>query len=151
MIEQVRNGIYIAASWRRPDLKEIRDMVVEAGFVSTGGWLEPAIAKRPYEEHEGGILSEHAQHEAKKDLLDIERSSAVLTFPGPKQGVGHHHEYGYAIARRKPIVAVGEPWGVFHSLAEAWYPDTPEGRFHALVALRKIVGPNPTEPFRPWS
>lgn len=66
--------------------------------------------------------------EAAEDFADIQRADVVVAFSGsaftihgPDAGKvstlhsgGRHIEVGYALARNKPVIVVGEPENIFH-------------------------------------
>ena len=68
------------------------------------------------------LSDEEVARHAATDLDDIDRcdvlvlfTSASVGFPEAKSG-GRHVEFGYALAKGKPVIVVGEPENVFHRL-----------------------------------
>lgn len=135
MVLRAECGVYVATHWNNPRLVEIRGQLTVAGLWSTSCWLDHAINGAAGEEKwtRETLIGFEGQVNAKHDFTDIRRSSAVLTLPDRQRGTGHHVELGYALALNKPVIAVGEPWSVFHSLAQ-WH-DTLESAIEALVHL----------------
>lgn len=102
--------VYLAARFSdRPQMEEVADYLKTYGFDITARWV--------YGGEEG--LSEPAI--AKLDLEDVEAADTVVSFTFPRgtimaTGGGRHAEFGYALARGKKLVLIGERENVFHHM-----------------------------------
>lgn len=100
-------SVYIAAPYPIRDLAQgVMRFLEEAGLDVTSSWLKS-------EDH---LDDKHAR----LDLADVDRADALVLL-NHKEWVnsgtgGRHVEVGYAIARGKPIVLVGERSNIFHYL-----------------------------------
>lgn len=134
--------VYLAGPYAARDQLQTHVLdLLAAGLSCTSSWLA--------ETHEinagtigaatalpGAQVSDHA----KQDLLDIDHSDAVVLFTAGAVGLGaalggtggRHVETGYAIAREKPVIVVGEPENVFHRYEAAV---TVVGYWPAALAL----------------
>lgn len=109
------------------------------GFKVTSGWLDVDFTLERTNEQLGD--------EARKDLNDIESADVVILYnpiSHQRKGTGGRHvEMGYAIAREKPIIVVGEVReNVFQYLSDvgflAWeYNNHMNMLADALIAILK--------------
>ncbi len=104
--------IYLAATWEsRERMRGTANILRKLGNIVTSRWLE--------DQHTQGTRAECAQI----DLDDIDRADAIVLFSvGPRgtkfQGGGRCIEFGYAIAREKALILIGEVESVFHELPQ---------------------------------
>lgn len=111
--------IYIAAPFQnRDDARKKRDFLVGKGHVVTSRWIDTPF------QGDDTLTPEQRVAEARMDLEDISRADVfvVLTDPRPI-GVGHHVEFGYALAIGLEMVVIGPSKSIFHDLAtryETW-------------------------------
>ena len=102
-------GVYIAAPFPlRHDAIVARSGLLSMGLISTAHWLDQD-------------QEEWNDDWARIDLADIDRATVFLLINPPEwkhKGTGGRHvEFGYAVARHKDIVILGERTNVFHSLS----------------------------------
>jgi nucleoside 2-deoxyribosyltransferase len=111
--------LYLAALYSRRDEMEIcADYLKNCGFEITSSWVYGA------EENEGRTREQNAI----MDLEDVDKADIVLSFTHPRgtltTGGGRHVEFGYAHAKGKQQVLIGERENVFHYLPNVEvYPD----------------------------
>ena len=89
------------------------DVIVELtnlGHQITSTWIT----------NDSHLHSMNAQQSAEQDLMDIERSDAILLFTdqfSDRPGKGKFVEFGYAIARNKRLFIIGEDHNcIFYNL-----------------------------------
>jgi len=108
--------VYLAAdSSQQKVMQELRELLRTRKIGCTSRWLDVDLMAnkgQPYTEVE---LAEWAQ----KDLEDVESAHVLIAFNPEshhKQGTGGRHvELGYAIAKKIPIIYVGEKReNIFH-------------------------------------
>jgi len=115
--------VYLAGPYRsRDQLRRLAAELTDLGFYVTSRWLEETHEINPGTEGAAVALSDEAVAEhAETDLTDIEISEVLVLFTaayvGAEGGGGRHVETGYALARDKRVVIVGEPENVFHRLS----------------------------------
>jgi nucleoside 2-deoxyribosyltransferase len=117
--------IYLAAPYAARD--HLRRLIHGLSMSFTSEWLlaEHAI-------HDGvvdaapGHPDEYVRMQAEGDLADIVCSDALILFsshfaqaqwglrPDQTTSGGRHIETGYALAKGKPVVVVGQPENIFH-------------------------------------
>lgn len=101
--------IYLAAPYEiRPQARKFAERLTSSGYIAcTASWL--------FDEHPVGPEA------AQIDIDDIDRADILVALnPSPwhqKGTGGRHAELGYAIARQKPILLLGERSQLFH-----WHP-----------------------------
>jgi hypothetical protein len=124
--------IYIAAMYSQ--MEQMRGPAAalrERGHEVTARWIDGAEATLD-ETSDGAAM----------DLDDIDRADCVLSFTQPKgtmfKGGGRHVEYGYAIAKRKRLIIVGERENIFHHLPYAEVYATFERAVAALEPHRGV-------------
>jgi nucleoside 2-deoxyribosyltransferase len=99
--------VYIAAPYPvREDAQRLMSYLEHHGIEVTSGWLR----------EEDSISHEHAA----RDLADIDDADALVVlnpeaFHNAGTG-GRHVELGYAIAKGKRIILLGERTNMFHAL-----------------------------------
>jgi hypothetical protein len=110
--------VYIAARYSRKDeIKLVRDRLERNHIEVTSSWLD-----EPHSPDTGlnGISSALSQDYAQKDLDDIDKSDTFLFFSErdltPRGG--RHVEFGYALAKNKNIVIIGDEENIFHFLPQ---------------------------------
>lgn len=102
--------IYIAAMYgQMEDMRPVAARLREVGHEVTARWIDGAE----------DTLSESSSG-ANMDLDDIDRADCVLSFTQPygtkTKGGGRHVEFGYAVAKRKRLIVIGERENIFHHL-----------------------------------
>jgi len=109
--------VYLAARYQEhPAMRVLRDELVAAGIVVTSRWIEGGHDIQADADHD-----EQRQRFCMEDLEDVDACD-VLVVQSPKahhrtgRG-GRHVEVGYALAKGKPVILVGERENVFH-----WHP-----------------------------
>ena len=99
--------VYLAAPFAdRPKMEVIADALKPKGFEIVSRWVY------------GGETGLTRQQIAVLDLADVEIADVVVSFTFPRgtlsTGGGRHVEFGYALARGKQLVLIGERENVFH-------------------------------------
>lgn len=98
--------IYIAALYaRKSEMVIMADKIKRAGHEVTSRWLTESEA---LDWSAASVM----------DLADIDNSDVLLSFTHPRgtmtSGGGRHVEFGYAMAKGKRLVIIGESENVFH-------------------------------------
>jgi nucleoside 2-deoxyribosyltransferase len=127
--------VYLAARFSRlPELNRYRAELEAAGITVTSRWLLGGHewVGTPDEQ----IPRERLARFAAEDLEDIDAADVLLCFTesprsGPARG-GRHVEFGYALAKRKPVIVVGHIENVFYALPQVTHCET---RAEALQLL----------------
>jgi hypothetical protein len=118
--------VYLAAAYERnPEMRVIRDQLVQLGHEVTSRWIDQHGGEDLAPIEGVGLNTSPGVYVkfAYKDLDDVDAAETVVHFTGGGRG-GRHTEFGYALARGKALVLVGEREHVFHSLPSIeWYPD----------------------------
>lgn len=119
--------VYIAAPYPlREAAIAVMHRLEDAGFEVTSTWLKQE------DKLEDAF--------ARLDLADVDRADTLVALNPPEWvsvGTGGRHvEFGYALARQKPIVMVGERGNIFHYLAPRLHFDVscPEKVFTQVTA-----------------
>jgi nucleoside 2-deoxyribosyltransferase len=101
--------IYLAASYDQMELMRRWEKVLhEYGHECTARWIHNA------EENEKMTLAAAAL----MDLDDIDAADCIISYNNGKSTRGGRHvEFGYALARGKEMIIVGERESVFHHLS----------------------------------
>lgn len=99
--------VYIASLYaRRAEMETYAKLIKNAGYEVTSRWVFGG---------EEGLTNEQI---ALLDLEDVDKADLVLSFTLPKQtpfiGGGRHVEFGYALAKGKQVVLIGDRENVFH-------------------------------------
>lgn len=118
--------VYLAAPYAaRAQIKGYADELEQIGYEVVATWLD--------ETHEIGAgtvaaatdLTDHqADQHAQTDLYDLARAHLFIAFTGAvcdlvggtSTSGGRHVETGYALAKKIPVIVVGEPENVFHRM-----------------------------------
>lgn len=119
-------SIYIAAPWANREIaKGVRVELVSLGHLVTSRWLDvPDTGQLPSDR-------ELCLREAKTDVEDIALADTLLVLTDPRPiGVGHHVEFGIALAAGKRIILAGPVKSVFHHMADAIYADWEDAKGH---------------------
>lgn len=110
--------IYLAARYsRKQEMMRLAETLRENAIEVTSSWLdEPFAPDTLLNEVSPRLNMEYAL----TDLRDIDRADTVLFFSedplvGTPRG-GRHVEFGYAVAKGKRVVVIGQPENVFHYL-----------------------------------
>jgi nucleoside 2-deoxyribosyltransferase len=97
--------IYLAAGHNYVKLMAlIRRYYRDAGFEITSRWID-------------GLEDENnLDRAAEMDIADINAADALVAYslPGNSATGGRHVEFGYALAKQKIVILVGQPENVFH-------------------------------------
>ena len=109
--------IYIASRWDdRPDALLIKKFIEDKGLICTSTWLTPHD-EQSMDALKGGAIEKPRQR-AVKDFEDIDAADVYLVYSPKKShrnGTGGKHvELGYALAKGKTCVLVGERENIFH-------------------------------------
>lgn len=99
--------IYLAAPFGdRPKMEIVADRLKAKGHTITARWVYGG---------EEGLTREDI---AKLDLDDVDACDTLISFTFPRgtlsSGGGRHVEFGYALARGKRLIVIGERENVFH-------------------------------------
>lgn len=118
--------VYLAAPYAARDTaKDYAAELARVGFTVTSSWLEE---KHEINDGTTGAATDLTDAQvavhAAKDLADIDVSDLLVAITAKALGVeggsgGRHVETGYAIAKGKRVLVVGEPENVFHRLGRA--------------------------------
>jgi len=120
--------LYLAAPFGDRRKMELVAISLKArGFVITARWVF------------GGEDGLTRQDIAKLDLDDVDAADAVISFTFPRgtltSGGGRHVEFGYALAKGKRLIVIGERENVFHHFPTVEvYPTIESWLEHALPA-----------------
>jgi nucleoside 2-deoxyribosyltransferase len=99
--------LYLAARFTdRPQMETAANRLKSLGYEITARWVYGG---------EDGLTREHI---AIMDIEDVDACDTLVSFTQPygsvNKGGGRHVEFGYAMARRKRLVVIGERENVFH-------------------------------------
>lgn len=121
--------VYLAARYsRRDELRRYQQELADLGLgiVVTSRWLTD---DHLWEGEGSGAPFAEAQRYAREDLEDIIVSHLVVCFTEPPRTSnsrgGRHVEFGYSLAKQKPIIVVGPRENVFYTMpgvmqTESW-------------------------------
>jgi nucleoside 2-deoxyribosyltransferase len=103
--------LYLAALYsRRAEMEVCANFLKNKGFEITSSWVYGA------EENEGRTREQNAI----MDLGDVDKADIVVSFTHAQgtltKGGGRHVEFGYAYAKGKKLVIIGDRENVFHYL-----------------------------------
>ena len=120
--------IYVAASFN--SVTRIQDEVEELeerGHTITGVWFQGNDPlERIWDGNFGGRIAEVM---SLRDLNGIDRADLmIIDTLDPSSSGGRNVELGYAIAKNKRLVLIGEPTTIFFALVREAYPNWKE--FH---------------------
>ena len=111
--------VYLAAPWQwRAEMIQVKEhLEVSGNVIVNSTWLGPEdtddLATLANEE-------DRCRKVAQRDFDEIDAADVVVVFSYPemhgKGSGGRHVELGYALAKGKPVVLVGEKENVFHRL-----------------------------------
>lgn len=130
--------VYLAARFSRAnELLGYRSELMEHGIEVTSRWL---LGEHEWSGTDDDALTvDESRQCATIDIADIDAANVVVCFTeaprsGPSRG-GRHVEFGYALARGKPIVVVGHRENVFYCLDGAVFVSSwPEAKHFLLTA-----------------
>ena len=120
-------NVYLAGPYAaRPTLHAYAGELEAIGYKVTATWLQET-----HDINEGTVAAATALPDnevdahARQDMRDIDAADLVVAFTAARAGVdaqqggsgGRHVETGYALAKGKPVILVGQPENVFHRLA----------------------------------
>lgn len=99
--------IYLAALFSlRPEMERIADRLKGAGHAVVARWVY------------GGEEGLSREQIAVLDLEDVDACDLIISFTYPRgtmtSGGGRHVEFGYALAKGKRAILIGERENVFH-------------------------------------
>lgn len=129
-------SVYLAARFSRlPELVGYAGELESAGITVTSRWIRGGHEWVGADDEEIPV-SRLAQFAA-DDLEDIDAADVLVCFTepprtGPARG-GRHVEFGYALAKGKPILCVGHRENVFYCLGNVWFLTHWEDAFHILT------------------
>ena len=127
--------VYLAAQYaRRDELRQYRLALTSLGVTVTSRWLDE---RNPLNTNMGDDTTEFYIETANIDIEDIEKADAVIFFSedplvGVKRG-GRHVEFGFSLAKGKPVYVIGPRENVFHYLDRVYHFDT----FNEFIATFK--------------
>lgn len=106
----MRRKIYLAANYTaNPQMREVAERLRNLGHSVVCEWISGT--------HQGDDSEQYAEI----DLRDIDSTDTLIFFSQDYQGSrtrgGKHVEFGYALAKGKDIMLVGERVNVFHHLS----------------------------------
>jgi nucleoside 2-deoxyribosyltransferase len=110
--------LYLAGRYSQKDeIAAIAKRLQFEGFAITSSWLEePHAPGTTLDQLSDTELAQYAQN----DLNDIDEADAIVFFSVdptiPTVRGGRHVEFGYALAKRKAILVVGQKENIFHYL-----------------------------------
>jgi nucleoside 2-deoxyribosyltransferase len=110
IVMPVSVAFYLAGAFhRRTEFRSYAADLIAAGHTVTSTWLA--------EESE---IEAHAAANAKRDLADLDRASAIICFTTPPRSTnsrgGRHTEFGYALGQGKAVILVGPRENIFYAL-----------------------------------
>ena len=116
---------YLAAQYaRRDELRSYRDKLEKIGIQVASRWLDE---KEPLNSQMGQHTTEFYIETATIDLEDVDKADIVIFFSeNPLVGIprgGRHVEFGYALAKNKPVHVVGPKENVFHYIDGVYHYD----------------------------
>lgn len=128
--------IYLATLYAEKRVMQAwRDVLQHEGHLVTSRWIDG-----------GHDLDMNAETDAQRmqfaeeDLEDLENADCILMWNPPqlhgKGRGGRHTEFGYAIARGKRLIIVGERENVFHYLGEVHVVPTVDAALGLLSAMQ---------------
>lgn len=99
--------VYIAALYsRRAEMENYANKIIDAGHTVTARWVF------------GGEEGLSRAQIALLDLEDVDKAEVVVSFTHahgtPTVGGGRHVEFGYALAKGKKVILIGDRENVFH-------------------------------------
>jgi len=99
--------VYIAALFsRRAEMEERANLLTRCGFDVVARWVYGG---------EDGLTREQI---ALLDIEDVDKADIVVSFTHPHgtvtPGGGRHVEFGYALAKGKKVVLIGDRENIFH-------------------------------------
>lgn len=112
-------SFYLAADYsRQSEMKEVRGLLEEAGYLVISQWLDSPCAAVGIGGKELGEGNEESHRlSAERNLLDLESVDEFILFTtGNLSRGGRHWETGYAAQRGIPIYIVGPLEHTFHCL-----------------------------------
>jgi nucleoside 2-deoxyribosyltransferase len=110
--------IYMAAQYQqKEEIKAYADQAQAGGIEVTSRWLlEPHAPNAQM----AAVTEDDLESYAINDLADIDRADMFVFFSlsdqTPFKRGGRHVEFGYALAKSKPILVVGPKENIFHCL-----------------------------------
>lgn len=115
---------YLAASYSRGvEMQEYAKQLEALGHIVTSRWIN---GNHEVGDHATSSVANAVRHRfATEDIQDLEAADVVINFTGGdgrKRG-GRHVELGYALAKQKECVLIGERENVFHYLPMPQYDD----------------------------
>jgi hypothetical protein len=113
--------LYLAGAWaERERLRLMRSLLCAAGFRVRSSWLDqrgPSDEPEPANFERASAMGEWASFYrdcAERDLSDVLGSDAFVLFEGEVASRGACTEFGFALAKGRPVFVVGGPSQVFH-------------------------------------
>lgn len=133
-------AIYLAARFsRKPELQTYMRALEAAGHTVTSRWLTDG-AHEWTGVNDADIPPDALGQFAAEDLADVDAADAFILFADqPSSRGGMWCELGYAIARGKRIIVVGDSANVFCHLEWIEHIDTPDALLTLLGAGEVVV------------
>lgn len=137
--------VYLAGPYAARDkLRVYRDELQRSDIECTSSWLaETHEINNQTTGAATGLTDAEVDGHARMDLADIDRSDVLVLFANAYLGKGSasggkHVETGYALARGRRVIVVGEPENVFHRLVTVERYDAWGLALHRLVGLHEL-------------
>jgi hypothetical protein len=112
--------VYLASAYQtRPVIKGFAEELDCIGMQCTSRWLDETVEIAPGTTGPATDLEEgQVRGHVLDDFEDIRSADVLVLFTesvtGEKGGGGRHVETGYALAKGKKVIVVGDPENVFH-------------------------------------
>jgi hypothetical protein len=120
-------NVYLAGSWLRKDeIKAYRDIIQTADhrIHVTSQWLDGTDGPHSAYGVQGRAYFER---EAIRDACDVDRCDVLVLFANdpknPTIGGGRHWEFGYAYAKQKTCIIVGDQEHIFYYMPGVFHVD----------------------------
>lgn len=120
-------NVYLAGPYAaRTMIKSYADELEAIGYKVTATWLnETHDINDGTTDAAAALPDDQVDAHARQDMRDIDAADLFIAFTADRVGIsrsagasgGRHVETGYAIAKGKPVILVGNPENVFHRLA----------------------------------
>lgn len=115
--------VYLAARYsRHPEMRKVRDRLVELGHTVTSRWIDQHGGKYPSSFTPEALNNDPAYcaRLGIHDVNDVDAADVVVSFTEGSGGGkgGRHVEFGLALGLGKRLVVVGPREHIFHTLPQ---------------------------------
>jgi hypothetical protein len=143
-------SVYLAAPYvARDGLRELAKQLEYVGMTVTSSWLKEAHEISGGTSGAANDLSDtQVKQHCLSDFVDIDRAAVLVLFTAEAakplmvantgNSGGRHVETGYALAKRKKVIVIGEPEHIFHRGLCSIVPDWHEAVLE-LIAFEKSL------------